>query len=134
MDLNSALSIGAFILSVLAGVVALSKRTSEVHLNEASEAEKISAAWERLNKPNQERIDALEKALSKAMDRIKELEQENATLREQLRQRGGRRGTTSTRLAVSSVYRKKRRWEPIPRHPPRLKPSGQRRNLGGQAP
>ena len=101
MELSNLLSFGAFVIAVISGVIALSKKRSEIAVNEATEAEKISAAWERLNKPNQERIDALEaelrntkaelksakEELVKAFSRIKELEIENSTLR-----RGGRTG------------------------------------------
>ena len=90
MVLSDWIAIGAFLISLLAGIVALSKRKSEINLNEASEAEKISAAWERLNKPNETRIADLEGRLTKALERIRELEEENAELRAQLNKRGQR--------------------------------------------
>jgi len=88
--MDNLLLVGSFLLSVLASVIALSKRKSEVSLNEANEAEKISAAWERLNGPNEKRIADLESRLTKALSRIVELEKENAELKEQLNKRGGR--------------------------------------------
>jgi len=95
MELNDILLIGSFIISVVAAIIAVSKRRSEVNLNEATEAEKISAAWERLNKPNDDRIKDLETRLSSAMEtieklrkRVIELEAENTELRRQNKGRG----------------------------------------------
>jgi len=90
MELSNWLALGAFVISVLTGFIALSKRKSEVNLNEANEAEKISAAWERLNGPNEARIADLESRLTKALGRIAELEAENAELRAQLNRRNPR--------------------------------------------
>lgn len=95
MELSNLLSYGAFIIAVISGVIALSKKKSEIGVNEATEAEKISAAWERLNKPNNDRIllleskletaekklEVAERNLVKALARIEELESENEQLR-----------------------------------------------------
>jgi hypothetical protein len=95
MDLGNLLLIGSFLLSVSAAIIALSKRKSEINLNEATEADKISAAWERLNKPNETRILDLEKRLGDALktidflqNRVTELETENAELRRQNNNKG----------------------------------------------
>jgi chromosome segregation ATPase len=92
MSVSELLSLGAFVLSVLAGIIALSKRKSEVQVNDATAADQISEAWERLNKPNRERIDILERelsttqqALTRAFGRIDELEKENRAKTEQIK-------------------------------------------------
>jgi TolA-binding protein len=91
LSVSELLSLGAFIVSVLAGVIALSKRKSEVKVNDATAADQISEAWERLNTKNKERMDTLERelsttqqALSRAFGRIDELEKENKAKTKQI--------------------------------------------------
>ena len=74
MDISILLSLGAFVIAALSGIVALSKRKSEIDANDATAADKLSAAWERLNKPNQDRITLLELELNRAFRRIRILE------------------------------------------------------------
>jgi TolA-binding protein len=91
LSVSELLSLGAFVVSILSGFIALSKRKSQVKVNDATAADQISEAWERLNKPNRERIDVLEKelastqkALSRAFGRIDELEKENKAKTKQI--------------------------------------------------